>query len=67
MPPHRMAHAEDVQKRGNLCTINGDVNLCSNLENLYGDSTINKKIELQKSDPMILLLGMYQKETKTVS
>ena len=36
------------------------------MENLYGDSTINKKIELPY-DPVILPLGMYQKEMKTAS
>ena len=49
-----------------MSTVAGDVNLCSHHEKQYRSFSKNLKIE-QLYDPAITLLGIYWKETQTLT
>ena len=57
---------EGVEKRGPLCTAGGNVNWCSHYGEQYRGFSKKSKIELSY-DLAIPLLGIYLKETKTLT
>ena len=54
-----------MEKREPLYAVGGNVNWCSHYGKYYGGSSKKLKIELPY-DPVISLLGIYLKETKTL-
>ena len=56
---------EDLEKRKPLCTIGGNVNLCSQMKN---SMEMPQKLKIEISyDPAYSLLGIYPKKMKSSS
>ena len=57
---------KDVEKKEPLYTVSGNVNWCSHCGKHHGDSSKTLKAELL-CDPVIPFLGVYRRQTKTVT
>ena len=64
----RINASKDVEKRELMCTVGGIVNWYSQLGKEYRGSPHHHKLKIELPyDPAIPLLGIYPKETKTLS
>ena len=58
---------KDVEKRETLCTVGGNVNLCSHYGKWYGDFLKKFKKRALPYNPAISLLGIFPEKSQTLT